>query len=34
MLVIQGTVVSAEHVSSKAEPLNLKKFVRASSRSR
>lgn len=28
LLVIQGTVVSAEHVSSKAEPLNLKKFIR------
>ncbi len=28
ILVIQGTVVSAEHVSSKAEPLNLKRFVR------
>ena len=28
MLVIQGTVVSAEHVSSTVEPLNLKTFVR------
>jgi len=28
LLVIQGTVVSAEHVSKTAEPLNLKKFVR------
>ncbi len=28
VLVIQGTVVSAEHVSKTAEPLNLKKFVR------
>ena len=28
LLVIEGTVVSAEHVSSKAEPLNLKQFVR------
>lgn len=28
LLVIQGTVVSAEHVSSKVEPLNLKKFIR------
>lgn len=28
LLVIQGTVVSAEHVSKSAEPLNLKKFVR------
>lgn len=28
MLVIQGTVVSAEHVSKSAEPLNLKRFVR------
>lgn len=28
LLVIQGTVVSAEHVSRTAEPLNLKKFVR------
>ena len=27
ILVIQGTVVSAEHVSSRAEPLNLKKFI-------
>ena len=27
-LVIQGTVVSAEHVSKTAEPLNLKRFVR------
>jgi IMP dehydrogenase len=26
ILVIQGTVISAEHVSSKSEPLNLKKF--------
>ncbi len=29
MLVIQGTVVSAEHVSKTVEPLNLKKFIRA-----
>ena len=28
MLVIQGTVVSAEHVSKNHEPLNLKRFVR------
>ena len=28
MLVIQGTVVSAEHVSKQVEPLNLKKFIR------
>ncbi len=28
MLVIQGTVVSAEHVSRTVEPLNLKEFVR------
>jgi IMP dehydrogenase len=28
LFVIQGTVVSAEHVSSVAEPLNLKTFVR------
>ena len=28
LLVIQGTVVSAEHVSKTAEPLNLKEFVR------
>lgn len=28
MLVIQGTVVSAEHVSTQAEPLNLKEFIR------
>jgi IMP dehydrogenase len=27
VLVIQGTVVSAEHVSSKVEPLNLKEFI-------
>jgi IMP dehydrogenase len=27
ILVIQGTVISAEHVSSKTEPLNLKKFI-------
>src|SRR2546425_475548 len=27
VLVIQGTVISAEHVSSKSEPLNLKKFI-------
>jgi len=27
ILVIQGTVVSAEHVSSKTEPLNLKEFI-------
>jgi IMP dehydrogenase len=28
VLVIQGTVVSAEHVSSRAEPLDLFKFIR------
>jgi IMP dehydrogenase len=28
ILVIQGTVVSAEHVSKSTEPLNLKKFIR------
>jgi IMP dehydrogenase len=28
LLVIQGTVVSAEHVSRTAEPLNLKRFIR------
>ncbi|HEX2736521.1 MAG TPA: GuaB3 family IMP dehydrogenase-related protein [Acidimicrobiia bacterium] len=28
VLVIQGTVVSAEHVSKTVEPLNLKKFIR------
>ncbi len=28
ILVIQGTVVSAEHVSKTGEPLNLKKFIR------
>lgn len=28
LLVIQGTVVSAEHVSKQSEPLNLKKFIR------
>ena len=28
LLVIQGTVVSAEHVSKSSEPLNLKKFIR------
>jgi IMP dehydrogenase len=27
ILVIQGTVVSAEHLSSKTEPLDLKKFI-------
>jgi IMP dehydrogenase len=27
LFVIQGTVVSAEHVSSRSEPLNLKKFI-------
>ncbi len=27
ILVIQGTVISAEHVSSTVEPLNLKKFI-------
>jgi IMP dehydrogenase len=27
ILVIQGTVVSAEHVSSQTEPLNLKEFI-------
>ena len=29
MLVIQGTVVSAEHVSTTVEPLNLKTFIRS-----
>jgi len=28
LLVVQGTVVSAEHVSKTVEPLNLKKFIR------
>ncbi len=28
LLVIQGTVVSAEHVSKSSEPLNLKKYIR------
>ena len=28
LLVIQGTVVSAEHVSKTGEPLNLKRFIR------
>jgi len=28
LLVIQGTVVSAEHVSTRSEPLNLKRFIR------
>jgi IMP dehydrogenase len=27
IMVIQGTVVSAEHVSTRAEPLNLKQFI-------
>jgi IMP dehydrogenase len=27
ILVIQGTVISAEHVSTKGEPLNLKEFI-------
>src|SRR4051812_44998241 len=27
VLVVQGTVVSAEHVSTKSEPLNLKEFI-------
>ncbi|MDQ3571660.1 MAG: GuaB3 family IMP dehydrogenase-related protein [Actinomycetota bacterium] len=27
ILVIQGTVISAEHVSTKSEPLNLKEFI-------
>src|SRR5690242_12110274 len=27
VLVIQGTVVSAEHVSTRSEPLNLKEFI-------
>ena len=27
ILVIQGTVVSGEHVSSQHEPLNLKEFI-------
>jgi IMP dehydrogenase len=29
ILVVQGTVVSGEHVSSKVEPLNLKQFIPA-----
>ncbi|HET7236607.1 MAG TPA: GuaB3 family IMP dehydrogenase-related protein [Actinomycetota bacterium] len=29
ILVIQGTVVSAEHVSTRSEPLNLKEFIRS-----
>jgi IMP dehydrogenase len=29
VLVIQGTVVSAEHVSTRTEPLNLKQFISA-----
>jgi len=29
VMVIQGTVVSAEHVSSRSEPLNLKEFIAA-----
>ncbi len=29
ILVIQGTVVSAEHVSMSSEPLNLKEFIRS-----
>ena len=28
VLVIQGTVISAEHVSTRSEPLNLKEFIR------
>src|SRR5437667_781614 len=28
ILVVQGTVVSAEHVSTRSEPLNLKRFIR------
>src|SRR5919206_4985540 len=28
VLVIQGTVISAEHVSTTSEPLNLKEFIR------
>ena len=28
ILVIQGTVISAEHVSTQSEPLNLKEFIR------
>ena len=27
ILVIQGTVISAEHVSAQTEPLNLKEFI-------
>ncbi len=27
VMVIQGTVISAEHVSSRSEPLNLKRFI-------
>src|SRR5919198_104574 len=29
ILVIQGTVISAEHVSAQTEPLNLKEFIAA-----
>src|SRR3712207_6105737 len=29
VLIIQGTVVSAEHVSTVSEPLNLKEFIRS-----
>src|SRR5215510_9548763 len=29
ILVIQGTVISAEHVSTQTEPLNLKEFIAA-----
>src|SRR5256885_17032579 len=28
ILAIQGTVISAEHVSTTSEPLNLKQFIR------
>ncbi len=28
LFVVQGTVVSAEHVSKTVEPLNLKRFIR------
>ena len=27
ILVVQGTVISAEHVSQTSEPLNLKEFI-------
>ena len=33
ILVIQGTVISAEHVSTQTEPLNLKEFIAVARRS-